>query len=263
MLGLFLLVAFNLNRFIDALGRDVQVQIYLRESAGPQEIETLRRSLLADPAVAGARLVSGGEARRRFRQTFPALADLPDAIGGAVFPPSLEIALRDGQGGAETVERLARTYGSVPEVEEVRYDLGWIRRLADIVGLVRRGGYGLGGLLLLAVMVTVGAVVRLAVLTRREEIAIMKLVGATAGFIRGPFLLGASAQGLAGGGLAVAALALTHRTIERSVIFGQNPFLSMVVGRFLPPQALLLLIGGGAVLGFLAAALALRRAGTF
>ena len=69
------------------------------------------------------------------------------------------------------------------------------------------------------------------VLARREEIEIMKLVGATAGFIRGPFMLAAAAQGLAGGGLAVAGLLATHRLVERAEIFRANPFLTIVAGR--------------------------------
>lgn len=89
----------------------------------------------------------------------------------------------------------------------------------------------------------------------------MKLVGATAAFVRGPFLLGASLQGLLGGGFAVCALLLTHRLVGRSITFTENPVLSMVAGRFLPAEAAASLIVGGALVGFLAAALALRRAG--
>jgi cell division transport system permease protein len=131
------------------------------------------------------------------------------------------------------------------------------------MALVRRGGLGLGTLLALAALVTVGAVVRLTVLARREEIEIMKLVGATAAFIRGPFVLGAAAQGLAGGGLAAGALHLTHRLAWRSEAFQANPFMTLVAGRPLPGDALALLAVGGALLGLVAALLSLRRAGTF
>ncbi len=263
ILGLFLLLAFNLDRFMDALGRDAQAQIYLVDSAGTAEADALRALLAKDPAVASARFVSRGEALKRFQATFPALKDLPAQIGGGGFPPSFEITLNRGHRDKASVEALGRTYRGQPGVAEVRYDLAWLERLAAVVTLVRRGGAGIGVLLLAAVMVTVGAVVRLTVLARREEIEIMKLVGATAAFIRGPFLLGASAQGVAGGALAIGALALTHRLIERSEAFRENPFLTLVVGQFLPREALLLILGGGLVLGLIAAALSLRRAASF
>jgi len=261
--GLVLLVVCNLDRFVEALGRDTQVQVYLREDASAPEREALRSRLRSDPAVASFVYVGPAEARRRFNATFPGLRDLAERIGGDPFPASFELSLREENRDAAGIERLAESYRAAAGVEEVRYDLDWVERLSGIVALVRRGGYGLGGLMALAVMVTAGAVVRLTVLARREEIAIMKLVGATASFIRGPFLLAASIQGLAGGGLAVALLFLTHRLVLRSAIYASNPFMVVVTGRFLPAGMSTLLVAGGAALGLIGAALALRHAGAY
>lgn len=261
--GLVMLVVCNLDRFVEALGRDTQLQVYLREDASDRERQTLRARLRVDPAVASFVYVDAAEARRRFDQTFPGLRDLSERISGDPFPASFELSLREADRHAAAIERLAASYRDAAGVEEVRYDLAWVERLSGIVALVRRGGYGLGGLMALAVMVTAGAVVRLTVLARREEIAIMKLVGATASFIRGPFLLAATFQGLAGGGLAVALLFLTHRMVLRSAIYASNPFMVVVTGRFLPAGMATLLALGGAVLGLFAAALALRHAGAY
>ncbi len=260
--GLFLLLAFNLTVLVDALGRDMQVQIYFADSAGPEKIDGLRNTLVADPAVAEVRLISSEEARHRFQQNFPALKDLPETVGGDIFPVSFELVLREGHRDPASVARLARSYQGAAGVEEVRYDQEWVRRMAGFIDLVRHGGYGLSVLLLGAVMVTVGAMVRLTILARRDEIDIMRLVGATAAFVRGPFLLGAAAQGLAGGALAVGALLLTHHLVVGSILFQKNPFMSLILGRFLPAGAVASLTAGGAVLGLVAAALALRRAGT-
>ncbi len=263
VLGLFLLLVFNLNVLVDSLGHDMQVQVFFAESATADEIEALRSTLESDPAVATVFLVSSEEARRRFQENFPTLGDLPDTLGGRVFPASLELILHERHRTPDAVVRLARAYERAAGVEEVRYDLGWIQRMSALVTLVRRGGYGIAALLLGAVMVTVGAVVRLTILARREEIDIMKLVGATSAFIRGPFLIGAAAQGLAAGGLALGGLLLTHRLIERSDIFADNPFLYLVAGRFLPPPGAVFLAVSGAVVGIIAAAMALRRAGSY
>ena len=262
VLGLFLLVALNLNRFVEDLGRQTQVQVYLREEATPEQLRTLRSEFASDPAIATVRLITKADARSRFKRDFPTLRDLPERVGGNPFPASFELEILDAFRDPQALDRLAKSYEKAPGVEEVRYDRGWTERLAAIVGLVRRGGYGLGALLAFAALVTVGATVRLTVLARREEIEIMKLVGATAGFIRGPFMLAAAAQGLAGGVLAVAGLFATHRFVERAEIFRANPFLSIVAGRFLPGGASLALAAGGALLGIVAALLSLRRAGT-
>ena len=262
VLGLFLLLAFNLNRFVEALGRETQIQVYLREDATPDQLRTLRAEFASDPAISEARYVSKTDARQRFQRDFPTLRDLPGRVGGNPFPASFELEVLDASRDPEGLDRIAKSYQKAPGVEEVRYDRGWTERLAGMVGLVQKGGYGIGALLAFAALVTVGATVRLTVLARREEIEIMKLVGATAGFIRGPFMLAAAAQGFAGGVLAVAGLLCTHRLVERAEFFRANPFLSIVAGRFLPAGASLTLAAGGALLGIVAALLSLRRAGT-
>ncbi len=262
VLGLFLLLALNLNRFVDALGRETEVQVYLREDVTPEQIRKLQSEFGADPAIAAVRHVSKEEASRRFRRDFPALRDLPERVGGSPFPASFELLTQTASRAPDDLERIAASYRKAPGVEEVRYDRGWSERLAGIVSLVGRGGYGIGLLLAFASLVTVGATVRLTVLARHEEIEIMKLVGATAGFIRGPFLLAAAAQGLAGGALAVSGLIGTHRLLERTEVYRDNPFMTIVAGQFLPTQASLALAAGGAALGLLAAALSLRRAAT-
>jgi len=262
ILGLFLLLTFNLNRFVEELGRETQIQVYLREDASPDQVRALRAEFESDPAIAEARFISKADARRRFQRDFPTLRDLPERVGGNPFPASFEVEIRDAFRDPEALDRVAKSYQKAPGVEEVRYDRGWTERLAGIVGLVRNGGYGIGALLAFAALVTVGATVRLTVLARREEIEIMKLVGATAGFIRGPFMLAAAVQGLAGGVLAVAGLVVTHRLVEKAEIIRANPFMSIVAGRFLPSGAALALAAVGAALGIVAAVLSLRRAGT-
>jgi cell division transport system permease protein len=261
VLGLFLLVAFNLDRFVEELGRETQVRVYLRDDVTQEQIRSLRAEFGSDPAIAAVLFVSKDDARLRFQQDFPTLRDLPEHVGGNPFPASFDLQILREYRDPEALDRIVNSYDKAPGVEEVRYDRGWTERLAGIVTLVQRGGYGIGALLAFAALVTVGATVRLTVLARREEIEIMKLVGATAGFIRGPFMLAAAVQGLMGGALAVAGLLLTHRLVERADIFHSNPFMSIVVGRFLPSGAALLLAAGGAALGMIAAVVSLSRAG--
>jgi cell division transport system permease protein len=260
--GLFTLLAFNLNRTVQGLGRELQMQVYLKPSASNDDIENLRTALLTDEAVAEATLVSPEEARRRFDEQFPGLSDLPGEVGGDIFPAAFEVKLRPGYNDPDAVDRLARAFRIGPGVDEVRFDRGWFEKLSGLITLVRGGGYGIGTLLLLAVMVTIGSVVRLTVLARREEIEIMKLVGATAAFIRAPFLLGAGTQGLLGGLAASGGLLLSWRLLVRSTIYRENPFMVLAAGRFLPPAGIAALAITGMLLGLLAATVSLWRAGS-
>jgi cell division transport system permease protein len=260
VLGMFVLIAWNVRLATATLGRELQMQVYMRPDATREEIEAVRMGLVSDDAVAEARLVPAEEARRRFEGRFPRLSGISAGLGENLFPTSFEVVLRPAHQGAEEAERLAKAYKVGPGVDEVRFDRGWFERLASLLAFFRNGGYGLGALLVMAVMVTVGAVVRLTVLARREEIEIMKLVGATASFIRAPFLLGAATQGLAGGLLALAGLRLTWWMLVRSTPYRENPLLALAAGRFPPASVLAVLPLLGLTLALAAAALSLGRA---
>jgi cell division transport system permease protein len=262
VIGLFLLIAFNLGLTSRTLARELRVHVYMTSSASAAAIDAVRSMLAADPAVAEARFIDAEEARARFAEQFPGLGELPAEVGGAIFPPAFELVLRPAYRDTDATERLARAWRRSPGVDEVRYDRGWFERLASLMDLARAAGYGLGSLLLMAGMVTVGAVVRLTVFARREEIDIMKLVGATAASVRGPFLIGAAVQGLLGGALASAAVRLTWGALVGSTIYSESPLMALVAGRFPAPTAHAILPLGGALLAVAAAALSLRRATT-
>jgi cell division transport system permease protein len=260
--GLFLLLVFNLGVTSRGLAHELRMHVYLKPSATAAAVDEVRDQLAADPAVGEARYIPPGEARAQFAAQFPGLGDLPEELGGEIFPPAFELTLRPGYQDPDAAERLAKLWHLLPAVDEVRYDRSWFERFEGLVDLVRSGGYGMGTLLLMAVMVTIGAVVRLTVLARREEIEIMKLVGATAAFVRGPFVAGAAAQGLLGGLLASAALRLSWRLLLGAGAYKENPFMALLAGHFPSFSALLLLPAAGAVLAIVAALLSLRRATT-
>jgi len=240
--GLFLLVQFNLDRFVRALGSDLQVQIYLADDVTKETVDRLNAEILSDPAVEATRYVSRDDARQRFETAFPALRDLARQVGGAPFPASLDVTLRPAYRTVEAIDLLVKSYRKAPGVADIRFDLAWLQRLSGIVALVERGGFAVGALLALAALVSVGA---------------------TAAFIRAPFLLAAAIQGLLGGALAAGALLLTFRLVVRSEFYRSNPFMAIILARLPPPPHLVALAAVGAALGLFAAALSLRRAGTF
>src|SRR5436309_13317399 len=174
VLGLFLLLAFNLNRFVGALGRETQIQVYLREDATPDQLRTLRAEFASDPAISEARYVSKTDARQRFQRDFPTLRDLPGRVGGNPFPASFELEVLDASRDPEGLDRIAKSYQKAPAVEEVRYDRGFTERLAGMVALVQKGGYGMGAPLACAAAVRVGGTSRGSVAVRHKGSGITK-----------------------------------------------------------------------------------------
>ena len=194
--GLVMLIIGNVDQRIQTLRGDVRVEVYLHEGHDP----AVRRALVDDfnafDGVARVEFVDKDEALERYREWAAGVADLVPELETNPLPASIEVYLETGQAGndvATTVVAHARGAGIV---EQVRFSEDWLRRLEAMLDVARAGGGGLIALVLAAVVFVMAAVLRLAVYARREEIAIMQLVGATTSFIRGPFLVAGAVHGV-------------------------------------------------------------------
>ena len=199
-LGGFLLVATNLQRLVDEWASAAEISVFLRDDVDDAARATLQAELAAHRAVAGVVYVSKDEALARFKSDFPELADVSETGGSNPFPASLELQLRSDPESTGAADALATQLHERPGVADVRYDRRWVERLMTIVTGIRLAGLIVAGVLVLGAAFTVAAVVRLSLFARRDEIEIMRLVGAPFAFIRGPSV----AEGTVIGGLGAA-----------------------------------------------------------
>ena len=128
-------------------------------------------------------------------------------------PESLEVYLEPEAMTRENAASIKARVDRLPAVEDVRFGHEWLERLESMLGVARVGGGGLAVIVLIAVVVVMSSVLRLAVYSRREEIDIMRLVGATPSFIRGPFLVAGAAQGVIASALALVVLEGVRRGV--------------------------------------------------
>jgi cell division transport system permease protein len=257
VLGAFLTLASNLNDVVTRWTQKVQIVFYLQDDAEALVRQSLENRLKGDPAVEGTVFVSRETALERFRSLFHDMRSLPDDLGENPFPASIEVTLRPGHESPPEVERLVAAFEKAPGVQEAQYDLLWIERLATAVRLVRGVGLFLGGILLLAGVFTISNVIRLTIYAREDELDIMRLVGATQAYVRGPFVMEGLIQGGLGGllsfGLLVAALRFLARDLATA---------SEILGRAsitLPPGLGLLLVLGGMAVGVVGSLVSLGR----
>ncbi len=197
VLGAFLTVAGALSGLVTRMTDTVQVIVYLEDGIEPRVRESLENRLRGDPAVASIERVSREQALERFRAMFRDLSSLPEDLGENPFPASLEVNLRPERQSPAEVERLVKGLTGAPGVREIQYDLLWVERLSTGVRLVRVVGAFLGGVLVLAAIFTISNVIRLTIYAREDELDIMRLVGATRSYVKGPFV----AEGVIQGGL--------------------------------------------------------------
>jgi cell division transport system permease protein len=257
VLGAFLSVASVLGGVVDRWTQKVQVTFYLDGSIDTRNREALEERLRADGAVLSAEFVSRQEAVSRFQHLFKDLATLPEDLGENPFPASIEVTLRGTHQSRADVERLVRDHGRAPGVSEVNYDVIWIERLAAVARVVRGVGFFLGGILVLAGVFTISNVIRLTVYAREDELDIMRLVGATPSYIKGPFLVEGMLQGGLGGLAAVALLQAVLQISAKDVAAASD-----LIGRAsstLPPGLAVGLVIGGMVAGLAGSLVSLGR----
>ncbi|AKU96469.1 Cell division protein FtsX [Labilithrix luteola] len=256
-LGAALLVLTNLRAIEERWSRAGRASIYLKDNAPAQDVEQLKTALSAVQGIVGVRYVSPAQARQDFGQTEAgpkaALAALPvDA-----FPASLEIEVRPDVTDSE-LESMVGKLKQLPAVDDVETYQAWTERLSRLI----RGGVAAAALLALvvfaSVLAVVGSTIRLALQRRRTEVEVLKLVGASDRFIKGPFLVEGSAQGALGAAGAVALLAALFFVV-RGRLDAELAGLVGVEPSFLPWYVVVGMIGVGMVLGTVAALLGLRR----
>lgn len=251
--GLFGLVAVNLRHALTALEDRVEIVAYLLRGTPIEAALIAAEDVTAFPEVARVVYVPADSALARaqaemseFREAFRDLQVNP-------LPASLEVALHPGQRDPETVAAVAERLRGIGVVEDVRFGEEWVAglaRLRRIAGLV-------GGVIGLAfagvALVIIATTIRMALLQRSREIAILRLVGATDGFIRAPYLLEGALKGFLGG---VLALLLTWAAF--ALVRGGAPDV-VVAPIFLPAALIAAGIAAGTLLGFLASLLSVGR----
>jgi cell division transport system permease protein len=252
VLGFFLMVNANLRRIIAGWTDAAELAVYLRDEAKPDQVSSLNDLITKSGLAASVQYVSKDDARKEFVRDFPDLSQAAGALDRNPFPASFAVRLNaQAQDATAAIDNLVIALNAVGGVADVRFDRTWIARLNATVRVIRGVGLVIIALLAVASAMTVGNVVRLAALARRDEIAIMQLVGAPFAYIRGPFIVEGLLQGGIGAILAVAALLATFAAIRARY----GTFMADAVGltgfAFVPTQLLLLLVVGGMALGCL------------
>jgi cell division transport system permease protein len=206
--GLYVLVA-NLQRVSGHLASGGEISLFLKRDVSSKRAESLAVELRRRSDIRTVEYISPDAALAEFRAS-SGFGDALKALDENPLPGVLVVTPASSAMTPEALHALATELGRRSEVDFAQLDLEWVRRLRAILSLAERGVWLLAGLLGLAVLLIIGNTIRLAVLNRREEIAVTRLIGATPAFIRRPFLYAGTLQGLFG---AIAAWALVGGSI--------------------------------------------------
>ena len=214
-LGLFGLVALNIRQALDKLEDRVEIRAFVIEGTPADLVDAATEDIATFPEVLSARTITQTEALARAQRE---LGEFRDVFEGAILPASIDIRLRPGFRDPATVKRVAARVQAYAFLNDVRYGEEWITKLYRLRTVASVAGLVLGLAFAAVSMIIIGATIRMAVLSRAQEISIMRLVGATDSYIRRPFLLEGFAKGVMGGLLALLLVWLARLLIDRYII---------------------------------------------
>jgi cell division transport system permease protein len=206
--GLFGLVALNIRNALEKVEERVEIRAFVSEGTSIEDIMNAADSIKTFPEVLRVDVVTQEQALARARTE---LGEFSDVFESSFLPASLDVKLKDGQRDPTTVRRVADQLRTLPFVDDIRFGEEWITQLYRLRNIAGVAGAALGLAFAAVAVIIIGATIRMAVLARSREISIMRLVGATDGFIRRPFLIEGAIKGILGG---VLALLLTYAAMR-------------------------------------------------
>jgi cell division transport system permease protein len=257
--GAFALVVANMESILARFGEELHVVAYLEPGLAQAKLDALMERALAEPGVETVEYVSAEEAAERFRRTQPERAVLLDGIDENPLPASVELRLAPERRSAAAVHAVTAMLEALPGVEEIGSGNEWIEGYAQAVALIRSVGFSIGAVLALATLLIVANTIRLSIYARRDEIDILRLVGASRTYVAAPFLLEGLVEGLAGGAMGLVLLWSAWRGLAPMLRGGLTLLIGDTTPEFLSAVGCAWLVGAGALLGLAGSAAALLQ----
>ena len=257
--SLFLLVFVNLESAMDNWSERVQITVYFDRELAPPEQSQLQQRITAIAGVSRATYVSRAEALVRFKSRLKGQGTLLEGVRADVLPTSFEINLKQQYRETGSVEAVVTRLKAIPGITEVQFGEEWVKRFNLFLDFMRFLGSLLGAFLIIAVIFIVSNTIKLTIYSRRDELDVMALVGATRFFIKAPFLLEGIIQGVVGTGSALLLLFGLYEGFMYNAgdYIPFNPLSSGLM--FIPYEYCAALLGAGALLGFIGSLTSLKR----
>lgn len=213
--GLFGLVALNIRNALRTVEDRVEIRAFVADGTGAEATSAALGDIGAFPEAASVRLVTQAQALDRARRE---LGEFSDVFEEGILPASIEVRLKPGFRDPTTVRAVAKRIEVYDFIDDIRFGEEWVEKLHRLRNIATLAGVALGLTFAIVAIIIIGSTIRMAVMARAREIAVMRLVGATNGFIRAPFLIEGFLKGTLGGlfALVLAWLALT--VINRFVV---------------------------------------------
>lgn len=249
--GAFLLLSMNLNNWIREWGESLSMSVYLKEGTDQGARKEIESAIKKFKGAEIKEFITKEQAMAGLKEGLGDQAGLLEGLEDIALPESFEIIFKEGSSGSVDPKLIKDSIEKLKGVDEVQYSQQWVERFEGVMDMFRVVGYAIGGLLCMAVLFITSNTIKLTIYSRRDEIEIYKLMGATDWFVKIPFLIEGAAQGLLSGIAALLLLILAYSFISLKTIdlFGlpviNISFLSFQGSIFIILLSLILGVVGG------------------
>ena len=252
--GLFFL---NAQDMFNAWKKGVRIMVYLAPGTSETQRLDTRYRLQTIAGIQSIRFISKDDALVLMKERMQRQTSLLDNLRENPLPDAFEVTLVTESNSPEKIEFMAQRIEGLPSVSEVEYGQQWIKRFANFFNLFKLVGYGMGAMFFMATVFIAANTIRLVLYSRREEIHIMRLVGATDNFIKFPFYLEGLIQGFSGGLIGLGVLYGAFSAIGSQ--FEQTLSAEMVAVRFFSIGICAAIVGCGMLTGLVGCFFSLKQ----
>lgn len=203
----------HLDQLIIQARGQFRLVVFLKP-APPEQLSAVTKKIAAQEGIVGARFISSREALDRIGRILGADKSLVEGLGPEAMPPLVEIRPEAGELNPDRLAQMQKRLAGLAGVEEVAFSRGKLERMTDWTAWLRRLGLGLALALALAGLFISYSAIRLVYWSRIEEIEVLRLIGASPWFIRGPYVVQGAVHGLAAAAVAMVLLAVYQAGLE-------------------------------------------------
>jgi len=253
----FILFFINTGEVMNSWQKGLRIMVYLKPGVSKADLAYLKQAIQSLDGVQQLRYIPKEEALKQLKSQMQHQASLFENLTENPLPDSFEIRMTATADSWQKIESLAARIEVMAHVDDVEYGQRWIGRFIHLFNLFRLAGYAMGMLFFMAAIFIVANTIRLVIYSRREEVEIMRLVGATDDFITIPFYFEGIIQGALGAIIGLGLLYIAFLFISSNVKQGLFPGLFHVT--FLPAEVLGWILLGSMLVGWLGCYISLKQ----
>jgi cell division transport system permease protein len=257
VVSVFLLFFENASRVIESWNQGGRAMIYFKDTFSRKDLPAFESRLQGLGVIERMRFVSKEEALEKLKTEMADRSAFLKTLQGNPLPDAMEIQIK-AYDSFEEIQAVAEKIKQIEPVENVEYGQGWLGKFLNIFNLFKITGYAMCSLFFLIALFITANTVRLAFYSRRMEVEIMRLVGATETFIKAPFYVEGLLQGFLGGFLGLVFLFVAFILVSSGITQSFSSYIYFDI-RFLSVKTIVMIIVGSSFLGWFGCYLSLKQ----